>query len=832
LNDLDPPHQSHRCTNCDFIFTAIGIWGSGGDCIHWFADNGVPEEGTGETFTTIWEEPGEYDVKVYTCGYLRDTYTVKISERVEIIADAIGKNTGSDPIYLANDYYDEPDKRQEHYLWWIKPIFNLPILDSQQPFTLPCFGWSNHGVWVDPPGTGWTYLRFKDHGIDFWVDTNADCTADGAGRLDAVVEGIDLIAEGIDPAEEEGTSAKNYNISLNENFDQQLGSGPCYNVDHSDDTLTGDQMDEIGTITINTYTYGDNQATVRFDSGYGDNIKLFKSQTEKVFFDFDYPASEFSDTTLYVEGIESGTTTLTAILRTQEYPKVDPGYWPFQARDKIKIKVHRLNLKAVDPAPSGEDEDERDRNEICDENLIIAVNNNDSDNDGIIDKDDPEIAGGDPDFAKITLHKPAVTSESDITGNITVTIPANLNAWTTNDKTGGAAPTSYALTALPVDIYLEGKIASSAILDTEIKAEMTLNSGVKCRDSIKYTVVHLELKSIKFTSDHGVLNDNDANWTDSGTVYFEPEWIPDDSDPDTDPEQNNPISHTKNIKLTADVTVKVAPLGLTFDLVGDGPNNYVDFTKAAITSTGSDQIVSITADDNLVNQVDTLEKSISWTIKLTDFNPDYEYNAGTSGPHKIYITYGTPSGSVATEKRVNWCCQEANGESTDGGVADAIHNSLGDVDPPYEPGEKPSLGSGWPLLAGTTYGECDEQAGLMELAVELLGLSGDVRLVRASTNAGAGNCLDQESKTEGGIKKWLILDFDMGSGHNWNAFEGCCETAGSYYAVWPKHEATDDYDMLKNKIAPQQYWVKTYSDIPPGNSGWGVETVYAEEPLP
>jgi len=73
-----------------------------------------------------------------------------------------------------------------------------------------------------------------------------------------------------------------------------------------------------------------------------------------------------------------------------------------------------------------------------------------------------------------------------------VTIPANLNAWKTNDKTGGAAPTDYELTALPVDIYLEGKTASSDILDTEIKAEMTLNSGVKCRDSIKYTVVQVD----------------------------------------------------------------------------------------------------------------------------------------------------------------------------------------------------------------------------------------------------------------------------------------------------------------------------------------------------
>jgi len=496
-------YKSQRCTNCEFKFIAGDVWGLGPDCIKWLAPDGIPEEGTGETFITKWAEPGEYTVGAYTCGKLRAITTVKVSELVEINAVAIGKNTSSDPIYLANDYYDEPDKRKEHYLWWIEPIFNDDV-----PYDLPCFGWINHGVWLDPGVPPSTYLWFKDHGgdgDDFWVDANPDCKADGLGRLDAVVEGIDIIAEGIDPDKEpdveEGTGGKNYNVSLNENFDQQLGSGPCYNVDHSDDTLTGDQMDEIGTITINTYTYGDNQATVRFNSGYGDNIKLFKNLTEKVIFDFDYPASEFSNTTLYVEGIESGTATLTAILRTQEYTKVPPGYWPFQARDKINIKVHRLNLEAVDPAPSGEDEDERDRNEICDkDNLIIAVNNNDSDNDGIIDSDpnDTEIAGGDPDLAHIKLINPlyGVTDLEDVTGTVKVYFPSNVKAYLNNDKTGGALPATYQITVeelysiigTSLNIYLEGVSNSIAILDTEIKAEMTLNSNVKCRDEIRYTV--------------------------------------------------------------------------------------------------------------------------------------------------------------------------------------------------------------------------------------------------------------------------------------------------------------------------------------------------------
>ncbi len=86
-----------------------------------------------------------------------------------------------------------------------------------------------------------------------------------------------------------------------------------------------------------------------------------------------------------------------------------------------------------------------------------------------------------------------------------MTIPSNLNAWKTNDKTGGAAPTSYSLSSLPVDIYLESKEADE---DLFVKAEMTLNSGVKCRDSIKYTVVKFEIKNPIDSDSDGEIDDD------------------------------------------------------------------------------------------------------------------------------------------------------------------------------------------------------------------------------------------------------------------------------------------------------------------------------------
>lgn len=323
----------------------------------------------------------------------------------------------------------------------------------------------------------------------------------------------------------------------------------------------------------------------------------------------------------------------------------------------------------------------------------------------------------------------------------------------------------------------------------------------------------LSLKSIKFTSDHGVMKDNNTNWANTGNV-LEPEWI-------TTPLQNKSISQTRSTRLVADVTVNVGPTGKPFDLIGTGINGPdTSFKKTGNTSTGADQVITVTADANLPNVVSRLLRYIVWKIKTGG----KEIVAGFSGPHKIYVTYGSPSGGV-TEKRMQWSCRKAGGQNTPETIADKIQLGVS---------SDTAFGGGgtdeWNLLAGGS-GDCDNQARLMRDAVQLLGSSpATVELVRASTNAGAGNCLDLESKwVIFSGTRYLIMDFTVGPGHNWNAYEGTCKTAGHFYAITPRLKATDDYDMLK-KLSCEQYWVK--SPVPPGNSGWGVTASYSLVPKP
>ncbi|MFH1740713.1 MAG: hypothetical protein ABIH23_17025, partial [bacterium] len=269
-------------------------------------------------------------------------------------------------------------------------------------------------------------------------------------------------------------------------------------------------------------------------------------------------------------------------------------------------------------------------------------------------------------------------------------------------------------------------------------------------------VCRAELKSIKFTSDHGMLTDNNSDWTDDDDEYEEPEWVRSSG-------RNNPISHNRNQTLAIQITAKVEPSGLSYYVFGNGLNNYVDFTSGGRTSTGSDETISISASGGLPGIITILSEAIWWDAILTVPNLALDMLPGqaSSGPHKIYLTAATPSGSDCTEKRLNWACTKASTKVSPEQIADAIYNAIGDpVDPPYDPVEKGSLGSGWPLLAGDTYGECDDQAELMMLALKILGISAQLKLVRASTNSGAGNCLDYQYRycpVHG--DEWLMLDF-------------------------------------------------------------------------
>lgn len=437
-----------------------------------------------------------------TCGTSSLSINIVVVEVASVSAGSITSTTNSpgtaETLYLANDYYDEPANRTAK-TQSVLAVLN-PDIDPTSNFS-----WSPDGETplptISPDTSKSATFTAKDHSLY----TIAAYYGSTYKAMKIALEGVDISTSGITAADE---MTKTYNIFLNENFDQNLnpvtttpGHTTCYDVDCSNNSIAGDSSDEIGTISFNKEIHGDTGAQVKFEAS---GIKLYKSETEMLTLGTYYNVSDIP-ATLRVEGTSSGVTTLKATIKTQHNAT---------AIDQLKIKVIPLNLKAVSPAPSA------DQHEICHKDkLIIIVNHNDSDQDGLSDNDtnDTVIAGGDPDIAKITLEKPTEV-DSDISGSITVTYPANINAWKHQDKSGGAAATTFALSDLPTDIYLEGKTASSAFLDSKIKVEMTLDSGVKCRDEIWYTVINVDLDAMKMNHNapNGELEEDEETKANSG----------------------------------------------------------------------------------------------------------------------------------------------------------------------------------------------------------------------------------------------------------------------------------------------------------------------------
>jgi len=502
IKDIVTPYVQYVCVGETVDFDGSDSYDPDGYIVEWkwkvykWSPNWVLVDSFyGKITNYTFQNAGSYKVELWVkdndgdwCEYPYDIDYCYVYV-VEVDGVRAGGKTTDQTLFLANDYLDEPAKREPLDQDVIADLFAGTLAVSTTPDS---FSWSpvcGSLPKICPDDANGATFTAKDH--DLRTITATCCSS--SESMSIVIEGINIYTANISSPDE---MDKTYNIFLNNNFDQQResstlpGHKQCYYMDNSDDSLTNpnnDNMIEIGTIYLFAYTGGDTDASVTFDSS---GIKLYDSSKNKLEF---YDGTE--DTVykivdlgplywIYVEGTLAGTPTLTATIETQD---------DYTAEDKLKIKVIPLNLIAVDPAPSS------DQHEICHKDkLIICVNNNDSDNDGTVDLVDSEIPGGDPDLAHVKLEKPSNAVASDISGSITVTFPSTVTAWKSKDKTAGTVtiPASYSLSDIPengLNFYLEGTSASSDILDSSVTVEMTLDSGVKCHDEIRYTVMEIDV---------------------------------------------------------------------------------------------------------------------------------------------------------------------------------------------------------------------------------------------------------------------------------------------------------------------------------------------------
>ena len=336
-------------------------------------------------------------------------------------------------------------------------------------------------------------------------------------------------------------------------------------------------------------------------------------------------------------------------------------------------------------------------------------------------------------------------------------------------------------------------------------------------------VVRLEMKSVIFTSDHGVLTTytNDFAGT-NGTVFDPRGW--------TATGTNNPITQTKDTKLTADVTLCVQPSGIAYDLTGDGYLGYFTFHTNGLTSSGSDQTFSLTADASLPAQVDVLTHDIDWSIDVGGLT----CVATSSGPHTVYVTWDTPTGTEPTLTRVDWSVNLAIMSTTLDQIGDAIgpdavggdrfgSNSIF--------GTPPSLTTAWQVMDGYN-GDCGSLSTLMRYELDMLGATGAVvRFVYPRHASWSG--LSQPSPPYTSYSETnssgsrLNMWFSGGIGAGGNRYEGCCEYRSNWWMGGYGSALTSAYDVLISVTDPNtdgtnnphQYWESNITNAvayPPG----------------
>jgi hypothetical protein len=261
-----------------------------------------------------------------------------------------------------------------------------------------------------------------------------------------------------------------------------------------------------------------------------------------------------------------------------------------------------------------------------------------------------------------------------------------------------------------VKLMWEGEVAAQ----TSDSDEMTVHV---------YENPSAEVLAVTYDSDHGVLRDNNTDWSNAGNLYPEPEW---------DNNTNAPISHTMGEPLTMTVTVDVEPADLDLDLHVPYPDAPYHSGTASFTSTGEPQNVTITMSTSLPNSVGVLNAPpIDWYV--CGLGPEYaDVPAGQSGGTTIYLTLGTPGGSVVTEKRLAYVCGVCGGQSTLRGVADAIYADLCSREQPTLNPGAPLTQPSWLLLGETPMGApCIGLAMLMRDAVNMVGGQASVGYIYA-----------------------------------------------------------------------------------------------------
>jgi len=291
---------------------------------------------------------------------------------------------------------------------------------------------------------------------------------------------------------------------------------------------------------------------------------------------------------------------------------------------------------------------------------FLCVNDDDDDNNGVADKDDPGPTIGEDDLVPIT-----VTADGRLDGTLTLSAVSGASAFKLYENPDRSMPVtlpqSWPLLGLQktftVTYYVEGIAPSATTRDVGLSLTFA-GAGGPCDDTVKLTVIDFKLKALSFSSDHGLMLDNNTDFEPTGTAFAEPEWLPGSTPP-----RNYPISHTKATNVQVSLLVFVNPLDtptLNYTVTGVGSAAGFNFATTAPLP-GGPTFLNLTSTDRIDDKIQEIDATIQWNTTMGGCT----YLDENTGPHKVYVTAGTPrdttvSAHIVTQKRMERAVQQAS----------------------------------------------------------------------------------------------------------------------------------------------------------------------------
>lgn len=284
-----------------------------------------------------------------------------------------------------------------------------------------------------------------------------------------------------------------------------------------------------------------------------------------------------------------------------------------------------------------------------------------------------------------------------------------------------------------------------------------------------------QVLEVRFASDHNKLKNHTADWKNAGSVFAEPEW--------KKGAQNHPISHTMDQEIKIEVKINVGPGAgepQNAKLVGTGPDS-LKFEKEFHVTPGQ-STHTMTSVGKLPKKIHKLEKSIDWKLECS---VDGTISGGSSGAHKIFVTYDTPKDDLGTdedgvtlkrmEKSMEWVEPLATLKAHD--IVAALMKKFKYYvlyPSPKVPAKfkHPSYmgngeGGAWPMADyASEYGECQAIVRIVRGCLRQLGVPGEAKIyvVWSEPPAGAAQEADWEVNRGAGLDTTKVV-----GGKTWGA---------------------------------------------------------------